>query len=85
MTSAAGSPAPRSAPRPSAAQDVEVGDRLLLDDVSQAEVTDVRHGFYQLPEGRTLGVAIGWKSGDRKSGLLFRKGTDLLARAAADQ
>jgi hypothetical protein len=35
---------------PVAAQDVEVGDTLLLEDGIRAELTDVRFGYYQFPK-----------------------------------
>jgi hypothetical protein len=64
------------------AEDIEEGDRLLLDDGTIAEVADVRIGIYHFPEGRAQGVAIGWKSGRRASGLLFRRASDLLNRVS---
>jgi hypothetical protein len=47
------------------------------------EVTDISAGFYWFPppDGRSLGLAIGWKAGST-SGLLFRKTSDLLERVA---
>jgi hypothetical protein len=54
------------------AEDIEEGDRLLLDDGTITQVTDVRIGFYHSPEGRAQGVAIGWQSGSRVSDLLNR-------------
>jgi hypothetical protein len=27
-----------------------------------AEITDVNFGYYSVPDGRAMGVAIGWKS-----------------------
>jgi hypothetical protein len=69
---------------PVAAQDVEVGDTLLLEDGIRAELTDVRFGYYQFPEGRGQGVAIGWRCGSA-SGLLFRRASDMLTRVADDR
>ena len=60
---------------------VEPGDVLALDDGTRAEVTDVGFGFYYLAEGRGQGVAIGWRAGP-SSGLMFRKGSDVLNRVA---
>jgi len=64
-----------------AAGEIEPGDILLLDSGIQAEVTDVRDGFYRFPSGREMGVAIGWKLGT-SSGLLFRRASDMLQRLA---
>src|SRR6266436_638000 len=68
---------------PVPAEQVSVGDVLLLEDGRQAEVTDLRDGFYWFVSGRALGVAIGWKSGT-STGLLLRRGSDLLQRVAGE-
>lgn len=65
------SPSLPCATEPVAAELVEPGDVLALDDGTRAQVTDVRFGFYYVPEGRGQGVAIGWKAGT-SSGLLLR-------------
>ena len=67
-----------------AAESVRAGDVLLLDDGTRAEITDIRHGFYWLETGHEPGIALGWKSGT-SSGMLFRKASDILQRAAGDQ
>ena len=61
------------------------GDRLILDDGTVAEVDDIRHGWYRFPEGHEPGVALGWKAVQGPtSGLMFRKGSDLVHRVARD-
>ncbi len=72
---------PSLTPEPVPADRVGAGDVLVLDDGTCAEVTGVRSGFYQFPEGRGQGVAIGWKSGPVASGVMFRKASDTLQRA----
>jgi hypothetical protein len=67
-----------------AAEQIEEGDLLLLDDGTRAEVTDVSFGYYFFLEGRSQGVAIGWKSG-RSSGLAFRHAADILYRLAGQE
>ena len=62
---------------PVAAEQVEPGDILLLDDCTRAEVTDTAFGFYHLPDGHQQGLALGWQCGTA-SGLLFRKADDIL-------
>lgn len=64
---------------PVAAELVEPGDVLLFEDGTEAEVTDVRPGFYYLPDGRGQGTAIGWRAGTA-SGLMFRKTGDVINR-----
>src|SRR5258708_650227 len=54
-----------------AAAILEPGGILLLEEGTDAEVTDFRVGYYRLLEGRGPGAAIGWRSGT-SSGLLFR-------------
>jgi len=66
------------------AREVQVGNILLLDDGTLAEVTDIGHGFHWFPDGRQYGVAIGWKSPGTSSGLLFRKASDILHRVPGD-
>jgi hypothetical protein len=69
---------------PVPAGEVEPGDVLLLDDGTRAVITDLGEGYYHLPGGRALGVALGWRSGT-SSGLLFRKAGDILLRVAGEQ
>ncbi len=70
---------PSASIEPVPAEAIEAGDFLLLDDGIQAEVTDVRYGFYWFPGGREQGVSIGWRAGT-SSGMLFRKASDILHR-----
>jgi hypothetical protein len=78
-------PCPSISAEPVPAEQVRAGDKLLLNDGIRAEVTDVRHGCYWFADGRGQGVAIGWRSGGRTSGLLFRRTSDLLTRLAASR
>src|SRR5260221_1800626 len=74
-----GEPAERTEPVP--AGELAAGDIVRLDDGTVAEVTDVRRGDFWLNTGRHgPGVAIGWRSGS-SSGVMFRRGADLLQRA----
>ncbi len=66
---------------PIAARDLQPDDVLMLDDGTRATVTDTQHSLYWFPEGRAPGIAIGWRAGS-SSGLLFRRGSDLLERVA---
>jgi hypothetical protein len=66
------------------AQDLGTGDRLVYDG-RVIEIIDIHHGLYYLRDGREQGVAIGWKSGTRTSGMLFRRASDVLARVADEQ
>ena len=61
------------------------GDRLLLEDGTVAEIDAIRHGDYLFPAGRHHGVALCWKSGERTSGMMFRRGSELLQRLAGEQ
>jgi len=70
---------------PVRAGDIEAGDRILLDDGRTAEVTDVRTGDYYFAQGRGQGVALGWKSGSTTSGMMFRRGADILQRLPGGQ
>src|SRR5260370_37022580 len=61
------------------AEDIEEGDRLLLDDGTVAEVTDMGYGYHWFPGGRQPGIAIGSQAGT-SSGPLFRKASGLVQR-----
>jgi hypothetical protein len=74
---------PSLSTEPVAAEEVEPGDILLLDDGTRAEVSDTAYGFYWLPGGHQQGVALGWRSGSA-SGLLFRRADDILRRIAGE-
>jgi hypothetical protein len=65
---------------PVAAEDLQTGEVIVLDDGTCAEVTDIQHGDFWLNTGRHgQGVAIGWRSGS-SSGMMFRPGSDTLLR-----
>jgi hypothetical protein len=75
---------PSAYAEPVAAEDIEPGDRLRLDDGRTAEATDIKLGFYYFENYQHgPGVAIGWKSGSTSSGMMFRRGSDLLQRVTS--
>ena len=74
---------PSVSAEPVAAQDVGTGDRILLDDGRTAEVTDVSTGDYYFAQGRGPGVALGWKAGSTTSGMMLRRGSDVLQRVTS--
>ena len=61
------------------AADVRNRDRLVLDDGTEATVTDLRYGEYWLSTGRGHGIAVSWRAGS-SSGVMFRRGDEILRR-----
>jgi hypothetical protein len=67
---------------PVGAEHVRVGDVVLLGDGTLAVIDSVCFGSYWLDSGRQEpAVALGWCGGTSR-GVMFRRGTDILHRAA---